>query len=741
MHAIERLDEVLRHSQYLVLLLCPEDHMLTARGAFELAVFVRQKRPMAAIAKIYIEPCGKLTSPQALICLLVSLLALIAAWSLWTDHACIGIHDLGGFLLLLLRLTAVGAIVLPSAQGVLTAAGCVAAGVRLLPGLACFRWASCEEDESLPKEALLHAVMRLWSSPSRPDTTVGRVLGLPGPERFEQYVRKRLPIVLFCALLLRALRALTIGIVGSITLALVVTSATWTATSPSAGCGGDSVMWDVAGAMTCIVEPMWSDGSSTLLHLLQPTNGESVSEAAAVCVVKHGFSVAGAPSPLLLAAGLKPEAPSLMSELLARDTNVTVQDSRGRTPLMRAVVNGNLRTTEALASTRISVNMRDHRGWTPLLVASRQHDQDILAVLLDHAADPDLVDRDGRAALHFAAWSGDYGATNSLIQHNATVSLRDSLLHAPIWYATKRCTAGRCSDVAELLRQNGGATDLLDAARVGNVLLVSSFLSAGADPNATDARGRSVLLIAVDSTLAAPSAIEEIVRLLLKTGRCDPNVQEQWTKRTALISAADRCQRGPVRALVGIAITKLDLRDRWGRTALSYAASNGDIETANMLLAGSAKVNACDRSGRTPLWFATHSCKLKAGDRCGPVQAVLESKGSAQSWEEAVLEGRTDLVSQMINSGGFDIDIQNKESRTALMIAAWYGRRDMVKVLLDGGASSVQKDASGRDSVQYAQACAQGECDAVLRLLQRDPKYVLAHGATIFPNPVAASAA
>ncbi|MCX4429949.1 ankyrin repeat domain-containing protein [Streptomyces mirabilis] len=45
-------------------------------------------------------------------------------------------------------------------------------------------------------------------------------------------------------------------------------------------------------------------------------------------------------------------------------------------------------------------------------------------------------------------------------------------------------------------------------------------------------------------------------------------------------------------------------RDRLGRTAVHYAAADGDADGLRVLLAGGAAVDTADRHGNTPLWRA-----------------------------------------------------------------------------------------------------------------------------------------
>lgn len=56
----------------------------------------------------------------------------------------------------------------------------------------------------------------------------------------------------------------------------------------------------------------------------------------------------------------------------------------------------------------------------------------------------------------------------------------------------------------------------------------------------------------------------------------------------------------------------------------------------------------------------------------------------------------------MLIEFGADVNAQNESLKTALMIAAFYGKLDMVKLLRRNGASYELKDKSGCQAIHYA---------------------------------------
>ncbi|KAL8997779.1 MAG: hypothetical protein Q9169_003028 [Polycauliona sp. 2 TL-2023] len=102
--------------------------------------------------------------------------------------------------------------------------------------------------------------------------------------------------------------------------------------------------------------------------------------------------------------------------------------------------------------------------------------------------------------------------------------------------------------------------------------------------------------------------------------------------------------------------------------SLHMAASNGDIERVRRLLQGKAKsfidVNAADEEGRAPIIYA--SCF-----------------------------GHEEVVEALINAGA-NVDRQDRNQWSALMWAMTNRHKNIAKMLLDNGASSMVKSSSGR---------------------------------------------
>lgn len=120
---------------------------------------------------------------------------------------------------------------------------------------------------------------------------------------------------------------------------------------------------------------------------------------------------------------------------------------------------------------------------TPWWTAAKKADDAALSALLSDPAtarDPDALDSDGRAALHFVAGLGSE--------------------------ACIRLLAGAGADVDRRERSGGGLTPLHMAAGYARPAAVKALLELGADPEAGDDRGRTAMDLAKEVLAATPKA-------------------------------------------------------------------------------------------------------------------------------------------------------------------------------------------------------------------------------------------
>ena len=122
--------------------------------------------------------------------------------------------------------------------------------------------------------------------------------------------------------------------------------------------------------------------------------------------------------------------------------------------------------------------------------------------------------------------------------------------------------------------------------------------------------------------------------------------------------------------------------NRFGVTALMYAAKDGHAELVRELLTAGAKLNAKDNDGDTALMYAA-------------------------------IDNRAEIVKDLLTAGA-DVNAKNNNGTTPLIAASLRGRTEPVKALLAAGADAQVKDSTGKTALMYAEA--EGHADIVQML-------------------------
>ena len=256
--------------------------------------------------------------------------------------------------------------------------------------------------------------------------------------------------------------------------------------------------------------------------------------------------------------------------------------------------NGKLKKTGLIALSlvwSISVNAIEPN----LIDAARKSNLDQLRSLLESGSDPNVRQADGATALHWSVHKGDLESVNLLLEANANVN------------ATNRM----------------GASPLFLAARNGDSVLLEKLLIRGANPNLKLEMGETVLMT------AARSGTAEGVRLLIEAG-AELNSKEGSREQTALMWAAAQGHMQVVEQLI-LAGADIDARSKLrpmlmfvdgsnggafdqglmenlgGYSPLLFAAKNGHLELAELLISAGAKIDGVSGNGATPLVVAAHS--------------------------------------------------------------------------------------------------------------------------------------
>mmetsp|Transcript_43862 Transcript_43862/g.83762 ORF Transcript_43862/g.83762 Transcript_43862/m.83762 type:complete len:565 (-) Transcript_43862:356-2050(-) len=225
-------------------------------------------------------------------------------------------------------------------------------------------------------------------------------------------------------------------------------------------------------------------------------------------------------------------------------------------------------------------------------------------------------------------------------------------------------------------------TPLFVATRSENVGAVEALLAAGANPNIETNGGYTPLWI------AARDGFVDIVTKLIVAG-ADPNHVQEITLTNCLMIACSEANEDTALAICAAPTLEVDATDmECGSTALWVAASVGFSKVVRFLIDAGADPNKANNYGRTPLMSAaleghTSCCKILL--ECG-ADANAHDDNNETAVYMACSNGHAATVECLLTGSIIDVNDGNAEGETPLITAAWYGRRDVVELLVAHGA-------------------------------------------------------
>jgi ankyrin repeat protein len=343
----------------------------------------------------------------------------------------------------------------------------------------------------------------------------------------------------------------------------------------------------------------------------------------------------------------------------------------------------------ALVGRKVNVNTPQADGTTALHWAAHWNDVEVVKLLLRSGANPVTTNRFGASPLSEAAISGNAELVKTLLEAGAD---------------------------AKAMATPDGETVLMSAARSGNLDAVRILLDRGADVNARERyKGQTALM------WAAAERHAPVVKLLLERGA-------DWK-----IRSFDR-ETKPPRLSAASSISPIP---RGGFTALMFAAREGDLESARIMLDAGVDINLGDVDNATPLVAAIMNKQYTLAkfliDRGADVN-VVEANGRTamyamvdirnEDWTampNRPLEDTTpslDIVKALVDHGakldvpltrpltvrsGMDFgDTTLGAGATPLMRAARAGDHAVIRLLLEKGANAKATTKDGTNALMFA---------------------------------------
>jgi ankyrin repeat protein len=358
--------------------------------------------------------------------------------------------------------------------------------------------------------------------------------------------------------------------------------------------------------------------------------------------------------------------------------------------------------------------------------AAMKQNRDAVRLLLQRKADVNAPQVDGTTALHWAVRADDAEMADALIRAGAKVTAAN----------------------------REGVTPLQLAALNGNAPMLDKLIKAGADPNAPLTPFKDTALM-----LAARTGRTDSLKVLLESG-AKVNEKETWGGTTALMWAASEQHPDAVKLLLehgadanarsnfvgpangrgfegrtpvaGQAGQKVEEFASGSMTPLMFAAREGDVESARMLLDAGADVNATAGDGKNGLSLAIFNGNYEAASllidrkadvnntdtqRFTPLFWAVDRRNmeTAPNFPWMVTEDPLPLIKKLLDAGANPNALVNNTPRarmragsprivfaTALMRAAFSGDLELVKLLLDHRADPKVISSDGETMVSAA---------------------------------------
>ena len=192
---------------------------------------------------------------------------------------------------------------------------------------------------------------------------------------------------------------------------------------------------------------------------------------------------------------------------------------------------------------------------------------------------------------------------------------------------------------------------------------VQAKINAGADVNATDKAGRTLLNDAVSGGNA------EVISILVKAG-------------------ADVNAKGDL-----------------GLTPLHDAVNNGNIEVIPVLIQVGADVNAKNDFGSTPLHAAALWRRVEAIPILIKAEADVNAKDNngATPLHIAPFGGKAEVISVLLKAGA-DVNAEGNNGATPLHMAALHGNTEVISALIKAGADVNSTTWFGETPLDWAKA-------------------------------------
>lgn len=371
-------------------------------------------------------------------------------------------------------------------------------------------------------------------------------------------------------------------------------------------------------------------------------------------------------------------------------------------------------------------------GLAPLHYAARNNHGEVIQLLIDHGADPNVTattENKLLSPLHFASWYDTDEAVNTLIDNKSNVECSAVFGQKPLHFAVTRASLELVKTLLTKGKANPNSHDnqhftaLHLAAQRGRLDIIKILLTHGANLRGQNDEGDTAVHI------AAREGRDEALKHLLQRASLDGISckdllnSENCESKSCLHLAVDG---GHVKAAIVCIEYGADPHPVAKRNLpLHVASSTGNLPMVKFLLSqDSIHVDEEDCEGMTPILRASLS---------GHVEIIehLISKGAAicplpdstvpSPLMCAVKRGHHKAAVFLIKRGS-PIDLRDAHQRTCLHVAAYSTNAETVDIIFENGGMCLidSLDRDNRTPLHYA--AAKGSLEILQKLLSAGAK-------------------
>ena len=358
------------------------------------------------------------------------------------------------------------------------------------------------------------------------------------------------------------------------------------------------------------------------------------------------------------------------------DVNAKQQGS-GDTALHNAAKGGHKETVELLIAKGANENAKDKYGWTPLHSPASNGHKEIVELLIDNGADLDAKNIRGVTPLHEAASNGQEEVVELLIAKGADLNAKTGNSKTPLDWAIRFDE----TETADLLHKHGGKT---------------------AEANAVEP-------VAEAAKPEPPKFLTDILS------------EKPASKPPTYVTIHDAARRGNIGFVKYYLAKGIDINIQGyfkKYTPLHEAIAGRQLEVVKLLIDEGANVNAKDSMGWTPLDNATgvlnkpkiadllrkHGGKTKKELEAAELGVSVERLPRISIHDAAGASGRKgniEAVKQHL-AAGTDVDARDRQDKTPLQHAAYWGHKEIAEELIAKGADVNAKDNAGTTTLDWA---------------------------------------